>query len=48
MSERIGPRRRDHHTALVERGVLAYDEPLARWWPAFGAHGKGNITVRHA
>ena len=33
---------------LVERGVLAYDEPLARWWPAFGAHGKGNITVRHA
>ncbi len=33
---------------LVERGILAYDEPLARWWPAFGAHGKGGITVRHA
>ncbi len=33
---------------LVERGVLAYDEPLARWWPAFAAHGKGGISVRHA
>jgi CubicO group peptidase (beta-lactamase class C family) len=33
---------------LVERGVLAYDEPLARWWPAFAAHGKGTITLRHA
>ena len=33
---------------LVERGVLAYDEPLATWWPAFAAHGKGGITVRHA
>jgi CubicO group peptidase (beta-lactamase class C family) len=33
---------------LVERGVLAYDEPLARWWPAFAKHGKGGITVRHA
>ena len=33
---------------LVERGILAYDEPLATWWPAFAAHGKGGITVRHA
>lgn len=33
---------------LVERGILAYDTPLARWWPAFGAHGKGAITLRHA
>ena len=33
---------------LVERGVLEYDAPLARWWPAFAAHGKGNVTVRHA
>jgi CubicO group peptidase (beta-lactamase class C family) len=33
---------------LVERGVLAYDEPLATWWPAFGAHGKAPITLRHA
>ena len=33
---------------LVERGVLACDEPLARWWPAFAAYGKEGITVRHA
>jgi CubicO group peptidase (beta-lactamase class C family) len=33
---------------LVERGILAYDTPLATWWPAFAAHGKGGITVRHA
>ncbi|MBU6289922.1 MAG: beta-lactamase family protein [Chloroflexi bacterium] len=33
---------------LVERGILAYDEPLATWWPAFAAHGKGGITLRHA
>ena len=33
---------------LVERGILAYDEPLATWWPAFAAHGKGGITVRHS
>jgi CubicO group peptidase (beta-lactamase class C family) len=33
---------------LVERGVLAYDEPLATWWSAFAANGKGNITLRHA
>jgi CubicO group peptidase (beta-lactamase class C family) len=33
---------------LVEQGLLEYNAPLARWWPAFGAHGKGGITVRHA
>lgn len=33
---------------LVERGTLSYDEPLATWWPAFGGHDKGGITVRHA
>ena len=33
---------------LVERRVLAYDEPLATWWPAFAEHGKGTITLRHA
>ncbi len=33
---------------LVERGILAYDEPLATWWPAFASHGKGKITLRHA
>jgi CubicO group peptidase (beta-lactamase class C family) len=33
---------------LVERGELAYDTPLAHWWPAFAQHGKGEISVRHA
>jgi CubicO group peptidase (beta-lactamase class C family) len=33
---------------LVERGVLDYDAPIARWWPEFAAHGKGGITLRHA
>lgn len=31
---------------LVEGGVLAYDEPVATWWPSFGAHGKSHVTVR--
>jgi CubicO group peptidase (beta-lactamase class C family) len=33
---------------LVERGTLDYDVPIARYWPDFGARGKGAITVRHA
>lgn len=33
---------------LVERGVLAYDEPLATWWPEFAAKGKGAVTLRQA
>ena len=32
---------------LADRGVLAYDEPVATYWPAFAAGGKGRITVRH-
>ncbi len=31
---------------LVERGVLALDAPVARYLPAFAAHGKGAVTVR--
>jgi CubicO group peptidase (beta-lactamase class C family) len=31
---------------LVDRGRLAYDAPLARWWPEYAAHGKGATTVR--
>ncbi len=31
---------------LVDRGVLAYDEPVATYWPEFGANGKADITVR--
>ncbi|MFL6697882.1 MAG: serine hydrolase domain-containing protein [Vitreoscilla sp.] len=31
---------------LVDRGRLAYDEPVATWWPEYAAHGKGATTVR--
>ncbi len=33
---------------LAERGVLSWEEPIARHWPEFAAHGKGGITLRHA
>ncbi|MFI9556231.1 serine hydrolase domain-containing protein [Nonomuraea endophytica] len=33
---------------LAEQGVLAYDTPIAEYWPAFAAHGKERATVRHA
>lgn len=33
---------------LAERGLIAYDRPLADYWPAFAAHGKGTVLVRHA
>lgn len=31
---------------LAERGVLALDAPVARYWPEFARHGKEGITVR--
>ncbi len=31
---------------LVDRGLLSYDEPVATYWPEFGANGKDDITVR--
>ncbi|MFL6679619.1 MAG: serine hydrolase domain-containing protein [Burkholderiaceae bacterium] len=31
---------------LVDRGRLAYDAPVATWWPEYAAHGKGATTVR--
>ena len=31
---------------LAERGLLAYDDPVAAYWPQFAAGGKGAITVR--
>lgn len=31
---------------LVDRDLLAYDEPVASFWPEFAAAGKGRITVR--
>ncbi|HYB39578.1 MAG TPA: serine hydrolase domain-containing protein [Mycobacterium sp.] len=30
---------------LVDRGLLAYDVPVAEYWPAFGANGKSAITI---
>src|SRR4051812_37531327 len=31
---------------LADRGELAYDEPVASYWPEFGAGGKERVTVR--
>jgi CubicO group peptidase (beta-lactamase class C family) len=31
---------------LADRGLLGYDDPVARHWPAFGAGGKERVTVR--
>ena len=30
---------------LVDRGLVDYDQPMARYWPEFAAGGKGDITV---
>ncbi len=30
---------------LVGRGLLDYAAPVARYWPEFAAHGKGDLTV---
>ena len=30
---------------LADRGLLSYDQPVARYWPAFAQAGKGEITV---
>ena len=31
---------------LASQGLIDYDAPVARYWPAFGQHGKEQITVR--
>lgn len=31
---------------LADRGLIDYDEPVAGYWPEFGAKGKAAITVR--
>jgi len=33
---------------LADRGLIDYDAPVARYWPAFGKHGKERITVAQA
>src|ERR1700719_3695401 len=30
---------------LVDQGLLAYERPVADYWPAFAAQGKGRVTV---
>jgi CubicO group peptidase (beta-lactamase class C family) len=32
---------------LAERGLLDLDDPVSRYWPEFGRHGKEAVTVRH-
>jgi CubicO group peptidase (beta-lactamase class C family) len=32
---------------LVERGLLALDDPVARVWPEFAQNGKEHVTIRH-
>lgn len=29
----------------VDRGLLSYQDPVVRWWPEFGPHGKETLTV---
>jgi CubicO group peptidase (beta-lactamase class C family) len=31
---------------LAERGLIDYDAPVSRYWPAFAQNGKAGITVR--
>lgn len=32
---------------LLDRGVIDLDQPVAKYWPAFGQNGKSEILVRH-
>lgn len=32
---------------LVQQGKLAYDDPVAAYWPEFAVNGKAGITIRH-
>jgi CubicO group peptidase (beta-lactamase class C family) len=33
---------------LVDQGLANYDDPIARYWPEFGARGKERISIRQA
>lgn len=35
-------------TLLAARGDLDLDDPVARWWPEFGAAGKEEVTIAQA
>jgi CubicO group peptidase (beta-lactamase class C family) len=32
---------------LAERGLINYDDSVARYWPEFAKHGKSAISIRH-
>ena len=32
---------------LADRGLVAYDEPVATYWPEFAQNGKEGVTVQH-
>ena len=32
---------------LWERGLLAWDDPVSRYWPEFARNGKEQVTIRH-
>jgi CubicO group peptidase (beta-lactamase class C family) len=33
---------------VTDRGLIELDQPVAKYWPEFGAHGKDQVTVRDA
>ncbi len=32
---------------MADRGLLKYDDPVAKYWPEFAQAGKATITIRH-
>src|SRR6187551_3037701 len=32
---------------LIDRGIIGFDAPVARYWPEFAAAGKEGVLVRH-
>ncbi|PIC45826.1 hypothetical protein B9Z55_005718 [Caenorhabditis nigoni] len=33
---------------LYEQGKLSYDDPVSKYWPGFGTHGRDNVTIQMA
>ncbi|UVC06654.1 beta-lactamase family protein [Rhizobium sp. TH2] len=32
---------------LIERGLIDFDAPVAKYWPEFAANGKADVLIRH-